>query len=76
MNDKKIVVELTPEEYVKFMKLLRRRWYQRGWFWGVLFFMMFGASLKENENRDRLFCNLVRATGHPLNFPHCLLVRP
>jgi len=74
--EKKITVELSPEEYVQLQKLLRRRWYQRGWFWGFLFFMMFGQFIKQNEDRDRHFCNLVRATGHQIVFPNCPPIKP
>jgi hypothetical protein len=75
-NEPKVVVELSPEDYVKFKKLLHRRWYQRWWFWFFFLFLMFGVSIKESEMRERHFCNLARATGHFLNFPHCLLVKP
>lgn len=75
-SEPKIVVELSPSEYIVLKRLLHRRWYQRWWFWFFFLFLMLGVSVKESEMRERHFCHLARVSGHFLNFPHCLLVKP
>jgi hypothetical protein len=74
--EKKITVELSPEEYVNLQKLLRRRWYQRGWFWGVMIIFTFGMFAGDLQKHQRRFCYLTTLVNQSVNFPHCLLVRP